>query len=123
MFGFEMEFSDHTTARVEFAPDVLERVGPRYYCRSLDTPPRQLFFGTMSPNNEMELEAWVVETIFNMIKSEVDDNGHVNVEFAAIDEHAAVYRTWSADRCANEAGDEGSSSDSDPCSQPRPQPS
>ena len=118
-----MEFSDHTTARVEFAPDVLESVGPRYYCRSLDTPPRRLFFGTMSPNNEMELEGWVVETIFNMIKSEVDDNGHVNVEFAAIDEHAAVYRTWSADRCANEAGDEGSSSDSDPCSQPRRQPS
>ena len=118
-----MEFSDNTTAHVEFKSDVLERVGPRYYCQSLETPPRRLFFGTVSGDNEMELEEWVVETIFNMIKSEVDDNNHVNVEFAAIDENAAVYRTWSAGRCANEAGDEGSSSDSDPCLQPRPPPS
>ena len=123
MLGFEMEFSDNTTAHVEFKSDVLERVGPRYYCQSLETPPRRLFFGTMAPNNEMELEEWVVETIFNMIKSEVDDTGHVNVEFAAIDENAAVYRTWSSSRCVNEAGDEGSSSDSDPCCEPRPPPS
>jgi len=118
-----MEFSDNTTAHVEFKPEVLECVGILYYCQSLDTPSRRLFFGTMSPDNEMELEDWVVETIFNMVKSEVHDNGHVNVEFAAIDEHAAVYRTWSANRCANAAGDEGSSSDSDPCSQPRQPPS
>ena len=123
MIGFEMEFTDNTTAHVEFKSDVLERVGILYYCQSLDTPSRRLFFGTMSPDNEMELEDWVVETIFNMVKSEVHDNGHVNVEFAAIDENAAVYRTWSVGRCANAAGDEGSSSDSDPCSQPRQPPS
>ena len=123
MLAFEMDFSDNTTAHVEFKSDVLERVGPRYYCQSLETPSRRLFFGTMSPDNEMELEDWVVETIFNMVKSEVHDNGHVNVEFAAIDENAAVFRTWSVDRNANAAGDEGSSSDSDPCSQPRPPPS
>ena len=117
-----MQFSDNTTAHVEFKLDVLERVGRRYYCQSLDTPSRRLFFGTMTDTG-LELEEWVVEGIYNMIEDEVDVNGHVNVEFAAIDEDAAVYRTWSADRCANEAGDEGSSSESDPCSQPRPPPS
>ena len=118
-----MDFSDNTTAHVEFKSGVLDCVGSLYYCMSLDTPARRLFFGTMSPDHHMELEDWVVESIFNMIKSEVDDNGHVNVEFAAIDENAAVYRTWSVGRCANAAGDEGSSSDSDPCSQPRQPPS
>ena len=121
--GFEIEFSDNTTAYVEFKPGVLERVGPLFYCQSLDTPPRRLLLGTMSPDHEMELEEWAVETIYNMIKGEVDDNGHVNVEFAAIDEHAAVYRTWPTSRNSNEAGDEGSASDTDPCREPTPPPS
>ena len=110
------------TAHVEFKLGTLERVGRRYYCQSLDMPPRRLFFGTMTDAG-LEPEEWVVQSICNMIEDEVDVNGHVNVEFAAIDENAAVYRTWSEDRCANEAGDEGSSSDSDPCLQPRPPPS
>ena len=126
-----MEFSDNTTAHVEFMPGVLECVGPRYYCQSLDTPQRRLFLGTRT-NGGVVLEEWAVESIFNMVKDELDENGHVNVEFGAIDEESAVYRTWSNQLAlpptdlhqnANGAGDEVESSDSDPCPEPTSQPS
>ena len=127
-----MDFPNNTMAHVEFRDDMLEKVGDRFYCQSLDIPHRRLLLGTISSSSEFELQEWAVESVFNMVKDEVDDNGRVNVEFGAIDEESAVYRTWSNQPAfpptdlhqnANGAGDEVESSDSDPSPEPTSQPS
>ena len=127
-----MDLPNNTTAHVEFRDDMLEKVGARFYCQSLDVPHRRLLLGTILGPNQFELCDWAFDSVYNMIKDEVDDNGQINVEFGAIDEESGVYRTWSNQPAfpptdlhqnANGAGDEVESSDSDPCPEPTSQPS